>query len=178
MNIDLLAKQGVKKVYTNLAGRTYDEVLFKRKEFYNMFATQREEKNRRELVATIKEVNYINDACSINNNITWFTMEQISNKIIWIADDDSGTRDYSSLMSVCGEKVSALICFGEKIEKLKSTFQGIIPSILPVNNINDAVLLASAMAEEKNIVLYSPANGNEGDIERRGIEFCMAVNNL
>ncbi|MDD4001943.1 MAG: hypothetical protein PHU35_04060, partial [Bacteroidales bacterium] len=134
MNIDLLAKQGAKKIYTNLAGRTYDEVLFKRKELYNIFASQKDEKNKRELVATIKEISYINDAFSNNNNITWFTMEQISSRIIWIVNDDYGTTDYSSLMSICKEKVSVLIVFGSKAQILKTTFDGIIHSILSVND--------------------------------------------
>ncbi|MCK9162969.1 MAG: hypothetical protein WCR29_00430 [Bacteroidales bacterium] len=178
MNIDLLAKQGAKKVYTNLAGRTYDEILFKRKDLYNMFATPKDEKNKRELVATIKDVNYINDAFSTNNNITWFTMEQIPSRIIWIANDDLGTKDYTSLMSVCEEKVSVLIMFGKNTENLKSTFKDIIPTILPVNDMKDAVLLASAVAQERDVVLYSPANGANEDIEKRGLEFCSRVNNL
>ena len=178
MNIELLAKQGAKKVYTNLAGRTYDEILFKRKDLYNMFALPKDEKNKSELVATIKGVNYVNDAFSTNNNITWFTMEQIPNKIIWIVNDDFGTKDYTSLMSVCEEKVSVLIVFGENTTKLKSTFQDIIPTILPVNDMNDAVLLASAVAEGNDVVLYSPANGESGDIEKRGLEFSSRVNNL
>ena len=178
MNIDLLAKQGAKKIYTNLAGRTYDEVLFKRKELYNIFASQKDEKNKRELVATIKDISYINDAFSNNNNITWFTMEQISSRIIWIVNDDYGTTDYSSLMSICKEKVSVLIVFGSKAQILKTTFDGIIHSILSVNDMNDAVVLASCVAQEKDIVLYSPANGNEEDIQIRGSEFCRVVNNL
>ena len=178
MNIELLAKQGAKKVYTNLAGRTYDEILFKRKDLYNMFATQKDEKHKRELVAKIKNVNYVNDAFSTNNNITWFTMEQIPSKIIWIANDDLGIKDYSSLMTVCEQKVSVLIMFGQNTAKLKSTFQDIIPTILPVNDMNDAVLLASAVAEGNDVVLYSPANGESGDIERRGLEFSSRVNNL
>lgn len=179
MTIDSLAKQGASKLYTNLAGRTYDEVLFKRKELYNMmFSTESEEQHKRELVATIKDVNYINDACSINTNITWFTMEQISSRIIWIVEDNYGNIDYSSLMSISREKVGGLIYFGHNTEILKKTFQGIIPMILPVNNINEAVLLAGAMAEEKDVVLFSPANGLKEDIEKRGIEYRNAVNNL
>ncbi|HBN04455.1 MAG TPA: UDP-N-acetylmuramoyl-L-alanine--D-glutamate ligase, partial [Bacteroidales bacterium] len=63
-------------------------------------------------------------------------------------------------------------------EMLKKTFQGIVPSILPVNNINDAVILASAVAQENDVVLFSPANGSQEDIEKRGLEFRRAVNNL
>ena len=178
MTIDSLAKQGATKLYTTLAGRTYDEILFKRKELYNMFATNKEEQNKRELVAKIKDVNYINDACSINSNITWFTIEQISSRIIWIVEDNEGVEDYSNLMSVSREKVGALICFGNNTKKVKNTFQGVVSIILPVNNMKDAVLLAGAMAEEKDVVLYSPANGVKEDIDKRGIEFRKAVNNL
>ena len=42
----------------------------------------------------------------------------------------------------------------------------------------DAVLLASAVAQEKDVVLYSPANGMSEDIEKRGLDFCSKVNNL
>jgi UDP-N-acetylmuramoylalanine--D-glutamate ligase len=178
MTIELLAKQGAKKIYTNLAGRTYDEIMFRRKDLYYMFATEKEEENKRELVAKIKDVNYINDSCSINPNITWFTMEQIANKIIWIVEDNEGKQDYTSLMNVSREKVGVLICFGENIEAIRQTFQGIIPSILPVNNVNEAVLLAEAVAQEKDIVLFSSANGEPKDIERRGISYRKAVNNL
>lgn len=178
MNIDSLAKQGAKKVYTNLAGRTYDEVLFKRKELYDMFATPKEEKNKREFLATIKGVSFINDSFSTNNNITWFTMEQISSSIIWIVSDDTDKEDYTNLLSVCEEKVTVLIVFGKNIERLKTSFRDVIPTILPVNNMNDAVVLASAVAQEKDVVLYSPANGSEEDVQKRGLDFSRLVNDL
>ncbi len=178
MTIELLAKQGAKHIYTNLAGRTYQEILFKRKELHNQFSPQIEQEHQREVVAKIKEVKYINDAFSINTNITWFTMEQISGRIIWIVEDNDSQQSYDALKSTCREKVVALICYGKNIEKLRKTFDGIISSILPVNNIDDAVLLASAVAEETDVVLFSPANGRKEDIEKRGIEFRKAVNNL
>lgn len=178
MTIELLAKQGVKKVYTNLAGRTYHDILFKRKELYRQFSPEIEQEHQREVVAKIKDVKYINDAFSINSNITWFTMEQISSRIVWIVENDNAEQNFDGLISTCREKVVALICFGQNIEMLKKTFQGIVPSILTVNNINDAVILASAVAEENDVVVFSPANGNNEDIEKRGIEFRKAVNNL
>ncbi|MDD2529758.1 MAG: hypothetical protein PHN41_00860 [Bacteroidales bacterium] len=178
MTIELLAKQGAKKVYTNLAGRTYQEIMFKHKAMHNQFSPQMEQEHQREVVAKIKDVKYINDAFSINTNITWFTMEQISSRIVWIVEDDNSQQDYNALLSVSREKVVALICYGKNIEKLRMTFQGIIPSILPVNNINDAALLASAVAQENDVVLFSPANGTKEDIEKRGVDFRKAVNNL
>lgn len=178
MTIDLLAKQGAKKVYTNLAGRTYQDILFKREEMQNQFSPQIEQEHQREVVAKIRDVKYINDAFSINSNITWFTMEQISSRIVWIVENDNVEQNYDGLISTCREKVVALICYGKNIEMLKKTFQGIVPSILPVNNINDAVILASAVAQENDVVLFSPANGSKEDIEKRGLEFRKAVNNL
>jgi len=43
---------------------------------------------------------------------------------------------------------------------------------------NDAVVLASAVAQEKDVVLYSPANGSEEDVQKRGLDFSRLVNDL
>ena len=47
-----------------------------------------------------------------------------------------------------------------------------------MNNIQEAVIFANAIAENDDVVLYSPANGNREDVEIKGNAFRKAVNEI
>lgn len=178
MTLELLANQGREKVYSSLAGRNYNDILAKRQNLLNCFGNNVEQEHKRELVARIKDVSFVNDARSINPNATWFSMESVTNKIVWIADVDSKDNNFTCLIPIAREKVGAMICFGKERQNLKNTFEGLIHNIFEVNNINEAVMLANAIAESEDVVMYSPANGVEDEIDIKGEGFRHAVNTL
>ena len=65
--------------------------------------------------------------------------------------------DFRDLKKVVKQKVRALVCVGEDNAKLKKTFQKDISDVFEVESIDEAVNLASLLAKEDDIVLFSPA---------------------
>ena len=75
MTIDKLATQG-RTVYSTLAGRQYSEVSRLRNEtLRSMFGSKENSKHKKQVIANIKGVKYIDDSKSINPNSTWFSFE-------------------------------------------------------------------------------------------------------
>lgn len=178
MTLEGLAKQGREKIYTTLAGRNYDDIISKRNGLMKCFSNKEEIEHKREFIAKIKDIAFINDARSVNANSTWFTMENITNRIVWVVDIDTYENNFTLLMPICREKVGGIICFGKNKNSIVKIFEGIVSEIYEVNNIQEAVILSNAIAEIEDVVLYSPANGNKSDIESKGNAFRKAVNEI
>ena len=77
--------------------------------------------------------------------------------MIWIAGGDSKYTDFSDLKPMARKNVRTLICIGKDNSNLKKTFQKDIKEIHEVNGLYEAVTMASLLAEENDIVLFSPA---------------------
>ena len=105
MTIDKLATQG-RRVYSTLAGRQYSEIAMLRNEtLRSMFASKENYKHKKQIIANIKGVRYIDDSKSITTNSTWFTFETIGTSVIWILEIKDNTVDFSSLANSVKEKV-------------------------------------------------------------------------
>ena len=113
--------------------------------------------HRQEYVATIDGVMYYDDSRAENVNATWFTFENLIRPVIWIAGGDSKHTDFSDLKPIARKNVRTLICIGKDNSNLKKTFQKDIKEIHEVNGLYEAVTMASLLAEENDIVLFSPA---------------------
>lgn len=178
MNIEDLAVQGRRSVYGNLAERKYSEVLRYRNEtLKNMFSDSKSMNHRNQIVANIKGVSYIDDAKSIKPNSTWFTFEQTNNPIIWILEADRNICNLTSLINEVKHKVHTLIVVGYCIEEIKKTFTG-LTNLIQANNLEEAVKTAYFFANEPDVVIYSPASGNEENVENNGKRFLDFVNDL
>src|SRR5574344_642238 len=139
MSIEQLTLFNDVQQHTSLAARAYEKMLFRRKEFYNMFNTQEKEQNHKELVATIEGVKYVNDAFSTNPNITWFSMEEIPSRLIWVVCDEDGVVDYTALVATVKQKVVSIIAFGKCVENIKRTFSKEIDAFLVAKDCAQAV---------------------------------------
>ena len=113
--------------------------------------------HRQEYVATINGVMYYDDSRAENVNATWFTFENLIRPVIWIAGGDSKHTDFSDLKPMARKNVRTLICIGKDNSNLKNTFQKDIKEIHEVDGLYEAVTMASLLAEENDIVLFSPA---------------------
>ena len=113
--------------------------------------------HRQEYVATIDGVMYYDDSRAENVNATWFTFENLIRPVIWIAGGDSRYTDFSDLKPMARKNVRALICIGKENSNLMRTFQRDIKEIHEVDGLFEAVTMASLLAEENDIVLFSPA---------------------
>ncbi len=126
--------------------------------------------HRQEYVATIDGVMYYDDSRAENVNATWFTFENLIRPVIWIAGGDSKHIDFSDLKPMARKNVRTMICIGKDNSNLKRTFQRDIKEIHEVDGLYEAVTMASLLAEENDIVLFSPAcksdDKNETYIDR------------
>lgn len=137
--------------------------------------------HRQDLVATIDGVMYYDDSRAENVNATWFTFENIVKPVVWIAGGKSDESDFKDLHRVAKKKVRALVCLGDGSDNLKKTFQKDIKDIYEASSMEDAVKAASLLAQEDDIVLFSPACKSSDKKEtyvERGDRFTESVKQL
>ena len=137
--------------------------------------------HRLEQVLKVRDVLYINDSKATNINSTWYALESVKTKIVWIAGGTDKGNDYSALYDLVKEKVKVLICLGVDNEKLHQAFSDKVDSIIDVRSANDAVQAAYKLAEAGETVLLSPACASFDlfkNYEDRGKQFKEAVRNL
>lgn len=118
--------------------------------------------HRQEYVTTIDGVMYYDDSRAENVNATWFTFQNIVKPVVWIAGGDDSTTDFKDLKKVVKQKVRAMVCVGEDNTRLKKAFHKDIVDIFEVESVDEAVNLASLLAEDDDIVLFSPACKSAG----------------
>ena len=135
--------------------------------------------HRQEYIATIDGVMYYDDSRAENVNATWFTFENIVRPVIWIAGGDECSSDFKELERMANKKVKALICIGKVQANLVKSFQKEIKDIYKANSIVDAVRMASLLAKEDDIVLFSPAcKSASRQYDERGELFTKTVKQL
>lgn len=135
--------------------------------------------HRQDFVAAVNGVMYYDDSRAENVNATWFTFENIIRPVIWIAGGSNSEADFKDLKKVTKKKVKALICIGTSNEGLKKALNKDIKDIYEVNSLEEAVNMASLLAKENDIVLFSPAckSDHETYIERGNL-FAKTVKQL
>lgn len=137
--------------------------------------------HRQEYVATIDDVMYYDDSKAENVNATWFTMESLVRPVVWIAGGNDSHTDYSDLTASVRNNVKALVCIGKDNTRLKEAFGHTINEIYEAKCLEEAVNIASLLAEKDDIVLFSPAcrslNSKE-NFEKRGNRFVESVKAL
>lgn len=114
--------------------------------------------HRMELVATIEDVQYINDSKATNVEAAYYALEAMDRPIIWIAGGQDKGNDYTTLLPLARKHVKKLICLGLDNEKLKATFGDLVQApIEEAHSILEALSLAQASAKAGDVVLLSPA---------------------
>ncbi|MBL3656562.1 UDP-N-acetylmuramoyl-L-alanine--D-glutamate ligase [Fulvivirga sediminis] len=113
--------------------------------------------HRLEYVATINEVDFINDSKATNVDSVKYALDSFSEQLIWIAGGVDKGNDYNLIMERVNAKVKALICLGKDNTKLREAFHDQIIDLLETVNIKDAVRSALQYAEAHDVVLLSPA---------------------
>lgn len=112
--------------------------------------------HRQEYVDTIDGVMYYDDSRAESVNATWFTFENLVTPVIWIAGGNDNRTDFRDLKPQAREKVKSLICIGRN-SNLKRSFNKDIKEIYEADTLEDAIKMASLLAKEDDIVLFSPA---------------------
>jgi UDP-N-acetylmuramoylalanine-D-glutamate ligase len=81
------------------------------------------------------------------------------------------------VVNLVKEKVHTLIIVGERDNKVSRVFNG-LTNLIQVSNLAEAVGMAYYFANEPDVVVYSPANGSEENIEYNANRFLQLVNEL
>lgn len=136
--------------------------------------------HRQEYIATIDGVMYYDDSRAENVNATWFTFQNIVKSVVWIAGGDDSQVDFKDLKQVARKKVRAMVCVGSDNTRLKKAFQKDITDMYEVQNVEEAVRLAALVAQNDDIVLFSPAckSAMGETFTDRGSQFTETVRRL
>lgn len=178
-NIELLANQGQKTIFTNLAERRYASLQnMKNKNLAACFAVENPNRHRMKSVARVQDVEFIDDAGSQSVNATWYSLESITGNVVWIAQSNQNEDNYIELIPMVFSKVKAIVCIGDTSDNISRTFAGLVDQIVWADNIEQAVSKAFSLAEPKETVLFSPSSRCKKSIEENGSMFYRTVNEL
>lgn len=184
MPVDELSLKGKHNVYNSMAAAIAGTVLELRNDVIRKSLSDFQGvEHRLEPVLKVRGITFINDSKATNINSTWYALESMKGhkNVIWIVGGVDKGNDYSTLSSLVGEKVKAIVCLGVDNKKIHDAFNGLIPTIIDTTSAEDAVAEAYKLGEEDDVVLLSPACASFDlfdNYEDRGLKFKNAVRNL
>ena len=127
----------------------------------------------------IRGRDYINDAAARTINASWYSLDSLQGGLIWIADANDQSADYSRLVPPALRKVRMLLVVGNVEDRMHYTFQGIIPTIVCCSTMAEALQHAYRYQSEDEVrVVYSPACYNGHNTQEQGAMFRHEVNEL
>ncbi len=180
MTFEPLALQGHDRAHTGLAGIDVQRLKAMRDAgLRSCFNHLENTRYRLEFVARVRGREYINDAAARTINATWYTLETLQGGLIWIADANDQTADYSRLVPLALRKVRMLLVVGDAEDRMQHTFRGIIPTIVPCATLAEALHQAYCYQSDDEVrVVYSPACYNGQSTTVQGEAFRHEVNEL
>ncbi len=182
MSLFDLSMQGKHNAYNSMASGIASRVLDIRKEAIRECLTDFQGvEHRLETVIKVHGIEFINDSKATNVNSTWYALESMKGKVVWIVGGVDKGNDYSILDPLVRDKVKSIVCLGKDNSKIHDAFDGMISTVVDSENMEEAVRTAYYLAEEGNIVLLSPCCASFDlfeNYEDRGRQFKNAVRNL
>jgi UDP-N-acetylmuramoylalanine--D-glutamate ligase len=136
--------------------------------------------HRLEVVAEIAGVLYVNDSKATNVDSVRYALQSYDSPIVLIAGGKDKGSDFSVLAGLVRKHVKAAILIGQAAAKMEAALAG-ATTIERASSLHEAVLLASGIAEEGDVVLLSPACASFDmfqDFEDRGRKFKGEVASL
>lgn len=175
-----MAVQGFNMTTTGLAGIDVQRLKTMRNAgLRSCFNHLDDTRYRLEFVARVRGREYINDAAARTVNATWYTLETLQGGLIWIADANEQTADYSRLLPPALRKVRMLLVVGNADDRMHHTFKGIIPTIVRCSTLDEALQHAYRYQSDDEVrVVYSPACYNGLYTKQQGEVFRREVNEL
>jgi UDP-N-acetylmuramoylalanine--D-glutamate ligase len=182
MTIHELALKGRHNTYNSMAAAIAGKVLNIRKDFIReSLADFQGVEHRLEPVITVCGIDFINDSKATNVNSTWYALECMENKVVWIVGGVDKGNDYSELFNLVSKKVKAIVCMGKDNKKIVEAFKDKVPTLVETNSMEEAVRSSYYLAKKGDTVLLSPACASFDlfkNYEDRGRQFKQAVRNL
>jgi len=182
MTIHEMALKGRHNTYNSMAAAIAGKVLNIRKAAIRQsLADFQGVEHRLEPVIKVSGISFINDSKATNVNSTWYALECMETKVVWIVGGVDKGNDYSELFSVVKQKVRAIVCLGKDNSKIIAAFKDMVPTIVETASMDEAVRSGYYLARKGETVLLSPACASFdlfNNYEDRGRQFKAAVRNL
>jgi UDP-N-acetylmuramoylalanine--D-glutamate ligase len=182
MSVHELSLRGRHNTYNSMAAGIAGNVLKIRNELIReaLMDFQGVE-HRLERVMKVHGISFINDSKATNVNSTWYALESVKGKAVWIAGGIDKGNDYSELYNLVENKVKAIVCLGKDNHRILEAFSERVESIVETSKMEDAVKAAYYLAQDGETVLLSPACASFDlfeSFEDRGRQFKAAVRSL
>jgi len=182
MSVEELSLRGRHNTYNSMAAGIAGNVLKIRNDVIReaLMDFQGVE-HRLEQVLTVHGIQFINDSKATNVNATWYALESVKGKMVWIVGGVDKGNDYSELYNLVENKVKAIVCLGKNNERIKEAFEGKVESVVEAGNMEDAVKASYYLAGDGDTVMLSPACASFDlfeSYEDRGRQFKAAVRAL
>ena len=176
-NLEILAQQGVvsRSMPESVALRIKD---LRKKAIQDSFQDFGHSGHRLEYVATVRGVDYMDDAKASNLNSTWYALESMKRPVIWIAGGQGNETDWASMKDLVSSKVRHLICVGADNRAIHDAYGELFPDMVETSSMMAAVQTAYLLANEGDVVLLSPACPSFDLFESyqdKGLQFKKAV---
>jgi len=182
MSVEELSLKGRHNTYNSMAAGIAGNVLKIRNDVIReaLMDFQGVE-HRLETVMKVHGIHFINDSKATNVNATWYALESVKGKTVWIVGGVDKGNDYSELFNLVENKVKAIVCLGKDNRRVVQAFTGKVESIVESGSMEDAVKAAYYLARDGETVLLSPACASFDlfeSFEDRGRQFKTAVRAL
>ena len=182
MSVQELSLKGRHNTYNSMAAGIAGNVLKIRNEVIReaLMDFQGVE-HRLEEVTKVHGINFINDSKATNVNSTWYALESVKGRIVWIVGGIDKGNDYSELFNLVENKVSAIVCLGKDNRRVIEAFSGKVDEIVETESMEDAVKTAYYLGRDGETVLLSPSCASFDlfeSFEDRGRQFKAAVRSL
>lgn len=181
MSFDKLAQQGRTKTHQSLASSVSANIVdIRNANMKNSLMSFFNKDHRLQYIASIQNVDFINDAKAENINSTWYALEDMVKPIIWITGGNDDFCDFSKLTDLVRNKVKYIVYTGKNIDAILDNFQGLVDGIFIADSMDDAVLKAYNCSYRGDVVLLSPActDNKYASFEEKGLAFKKSINKI
>ena len=137
--------------------------------------------HRLEPVAEIDGVHWINDSKATNVNSCWYALEAMTSPTVLILGGKDKGNDYSEILPLVKEKVTAIVAMGVDNAKIIDFFAPHVAHIADTHTLDDAIDACRGFARPGDTVLLSPCCASFDlfkSYEDRGRQFKAAVRKL
>lgn len=134
-----------------------------------------------ELVGCINGVDYLNDSKSTFLDASLRTLSTLDRPVVWIIGTQLTLPEQDWFKEIVNKHVKSVVLFGQNGARAMERARGIFRFPYHMEDLRTAVFLAREVAEQDNVVLFSPACMSSPDFanyEERGAAFKKAVRDL
>jgi UDP-N-acetylmuramoylalanine--D-glutamate ligase len=182
MSILDIALQGNHNTYNSMAAGISGMVVNIRSEkIRESLADFKGVEHRLERFLKVHGIEFINDSKATNINSTWYALESMTQKTVWIVGGVDKGNDYSQLFDLVKAKVKAIVCLGIDNSKILQAFKHLGIDMIETQSMEDAVRSSYYLAKKDETVLLSPACASFDlfeNYEDRGHQFKQSVREL